>query len=1841
MNGFDDTDLSDMTQGSPKKTPLPVRPELSRPNGRNDMTDRNDGIAAQANNAQQSDNSISDENEARRKCYEDLEAKLHWVMSLFSEKDECAKVNYKKLAISWESRLWELTQKGNKDIPKYIHFMMEDLRRLDRWGANWKTGKGHLTSRILNKLKVLPDDQQSTAKIANPFVPKAPRTRKRTAQIDTSEFMPKVYTPVDEDQANREARAAAAKIKEDILNDESFPTGQLSSEDEKRRQSRRELRNAVNELIKLLPKTDELSKIDVTELAALKETAIYGKTCSHNLDNAKYDAEVLEEQTDLENWVLYWDSDEADPEGGNMGINLFRQYVPEELAQKSRAFVHEASLHLIVPADRQTGPIDEVHVRQQGVEDLEKAVGALIMHYDDIDEMSQVNVPKVAETWEHRVWQDTYAKTHINNGLYEGQILEDCIELETIFPLNWEYVVHQPRIGQEATGSDAFRIYFKTHFGEEYLYSYRSPKIDSDEEISDLDESELNEELYVLAGGNQDDEQDGSCDYYGQEEKDMASVYSDHDSDDEFRNGLFTGGDAVIESPASPSPSQQGPSGGSGLEGIEGEIVTDNTSQTSALGGETLLSHHASLITVAGNVGSKLDSIDSAAPASNSPNLHNESPCDDYDMNVQEQEQAWVVQSPPRVPPEAEEGDKMDLECLIESGMCADKEGELKGDLQGSEPGTMPNATGTYHGDGKVGDLEMSEEMADPPPDTTTESMALGDPISHDELYQMFMDFDQDEIDEAKTKDANIEEPKTEEVNPPIFTTTGTIFGSASMANPSPVKKSATVIDFGVNTANLAPLKGRTDAPQAISQQPGVFARPFGASLAKPRVPHSEPIEVDMITPSPATPKPAAPKPTAPKPRTSSGLNFFSNLLKEASSGPKLSPWTPKVTPAKNSEVKSSSTPSFSKQNKGPSTSISSDSSKGKYEDHEMYDAHQTLSHQPMAVSEPMDISLVEPGPKETANPKTLLVDSKPTVIGVAPVPLFSPQTLNTMDKVDKFATTIFSASPKFGGPVLSGAMTQNFGQTVLPKTAAPNNGGGLPGLLYHTPIAPNTGLSVPQVSTPPVLATGSSKVWEDAAMTDVDTFTPKKSQDAVMTEETALAKTSTLDTVMTEETTLAKIETPEQVSLAIEQPIAQSPSKLISTNNELQSLANQESKETAQQPLAITQDSVTLGQQSTRKIEMAAPHGAEDSVMTISPELAAIINGFSNPAKIEKLATADSVTETEKYSLVNQKLELGTRQPVDTAQDTITPEERATQKESLVVQKPEQSMQQSVGTAQDTVTPEEWSTRESLVVQEPEQSIQEPAGTAQDTVTLEEQSAQTKEVAALNGAENSVSTICPGLVAPTNGPRPPLAKFVESTTASIGQFEQILLFLKAESDARKSAESKQQQANDDILRRLDRIESERHDTEELLGRLSRVEAALVEQKQSPGSSEKPLAEREIAILTRQDAATAHEKEQLEILQKKTSDIAAREKLLVDRETAMVAREEAAKTYEQQQLKLMQQREADITAREDAVEAKYKQLQLKVEELEQKSQQLEIKERELQKKLKIEQSTTSEELSIPEVEPPSNATPLVKAEVPETPNNSKPAPAKQTAELIPQQELHANENTLRGFFKAKTQPKPPKAILDPATSRFDLSCLTQGQLVLYLPPNTHLSEEGPVQHARQLQELLFFKANFEDDSAMAYKKLPQAMYNVLEAWKNGDLASLFSIATGWSNPGAVSEQHGFMAKLENVKTAFDALTEAYGMLETLATQYSSRKYNGTRHEIKALLRSSKRIFNAYVKTLIWVNSNLSKGTEMRRGVTGVLEAEHARLEALLKEGGKKFNTRMGLAPLKRHGKKNE
>ncbi|CAO2655911.1 Nn.00g047140.m01.CDS01 [Neocucurbitaria sp. VM-36] len=802
----------------------------------------------QANNVEQTKSLTKKAEEARRKGLEDLRTKLQYILDLFSEKDAMAKLQCRDLAKRWESRVWELTQMQDSHADDYTKTIDDKLHDLDKWDTGWnsnargfkETGKELRCNCIF---ELFPADfelsrsliQRNFANTHKQFAPKALKTRKCNTNVDTNEFMPPIYTPVNQDQAIQDAIAAAAKVKEAILNEDKWPKGQLSPEDEKRRKSRRDIRNAVKDLVKLLSKTNELSKLDISQLAALRETAVWEKTRNATLDSSKYDEKILDELQDLGTWEIYWDSDEADPGSCKTGCDLFRQYVPNELVDKSHAVVHKCSLNYILDEEQQPEELDETHERTSGRKELESAIEDLIKHYPGYDKMTQVDIPKVAEAWESRIWQDTYAKTG-NIGDYRTQVEKECVDVG-IYRDFWDSYIYNGK-----TGLEAFRQYFEDHFGDEYLLSYSAPQHD------------LDDELYDLAGGNDDEYQYDYDGYDEQEEGSMASA-PDHILDSDFWDALFADQNDVVESPTSPPLSQQGPSGDPIIELMEGEFNDDNASL------QIFEAVHPSppqlsqvpmvdddpwdIGIINSNSGANTSSFGSAHQNSHScPNkitagvLQLDDPS--YDifsavlMQGQDQDQSCDAQCTSRAPPQTEQYDAMDLECDITSENYTDTAGAyLVSDVQVPAFHTMsatdePHHEGAENVDMFAGDTDQSLS------ESRIETMIPIDPTLLEFSQQMFA------TEDAYDKDEDTNLRSTHYKHGSIFTITGITSREPSKSIPTPMQSSI-MIDFDVNTANLGPLRGEADAPQAPSQPPMVISQQDEISLAELEMASVEP----------------------------------------------------------------------------------------------------------------------------------------------------------------------------------------------------------------------------------------------------------------------------------------------------------------------------------------------------------------------------------------------------------------------------------------------------------------------------------------------------------------------------------------------------------------------------------------------------------------------------------------------------------------------------------------------------------------------------------------------------------------------------------------------------------------------------------------------------------------------------------------------------------------------------------------------------------------------------------------------------------------------------------------
>ncbi|CAO2655912.1 Nn.00g047150.m01.CDS01 [Neocucurbitaria sp. VM-36] len=847
----------------------------------------------------------------------------------------------------------------------------------------------------------------------------------------------------------------------------------------------------------------------------------------------------------------------------------------------------------------------------------------------------------------------------------------------------------------------------------------------------------------------------------------------------------------------------------------------------------------------------------------------------------------------------------------------------------------------------------------------------------------------------------------------------------------------------------------------------------------------------------------------------------------------------------------------------------------------------------------------------ETTAPKTFSVNSKPTTTGEVAEPSSPlPQTPNPMNALVKSETSAFGTSPMIIGSLLFGTMAHKIGQPVPPNMAASTGptsksaaleGGSPkiapPELAVPNPMPSNTALSMPAAPKPAARIPAIPKVAASKAPSSPD----PEFLGALLKK----VKSRPEITPWVSSVTGSKVKSP---GLPLSRQ-AKGPS---------------------------TPTSLGLSEPAVHSTEGSAPSQCVSSATLAKPASAAL---EEKPHPAPKQTAFLDGASTEDAKLLPR---------ADTAKSS-----------------------------QNDTT-------------------QQPLDTAQPTITVDKQPTPKQAVATLDGGENSDDTlavVAPKLAAPTNSSCTPPTKSEELTTVTDDRFGQILAFLKAQSDARKDTE--------EILQRLTKLEAHKQDNAEILGRLAKIDAGLVEQKQLIDIYEKSLAKREVAVVAREDAATAYE-QQLELMKQKQSELNVssgfKEQLLAKREVAATVREKSVavkderlqsteqKLEEQKQVgdakkKSLAEREIAIITHEKAIVmkkmtltgreigvaererlamARNKQLQLKEQQVEQKQPQLEKKESELERNeqqlaknatvsMTRQEETMAAHINAFWANTTSKTAPKTSEHAGSTVNNKhepasniKPAPSRQAAKTVLQQDLHAkNDPPASLSLPTKIQLEMLEKSLNSKTSRLNLSRLGEGELVLNLPKDSKLDDEAsrvkkqmlkvltsfetatskPNEHARLLQELLFFKANFE--STEYFKTLPPDVYTVLEAWKKGDLDSMLSDRTLWLNSKTVQTQHNHLTKLEHIVNTFNALPNAYETLEALDT-LSTTGADASHNNVVSRLQSCKGICDAYVKALDWLHKNLPPRVEVTNGVKCTLHEEFWRLQNMLKKTAKKF-----------------
>ncbi|KAF1845422.1 uncharacterized protein K460DRAFT_405684 [Cucurbitaria berberidis CBS 394.84] len=830
------------------------------------------------------------EDDIRRKSCKDLETKLHYTLQLFAKTDDLSKCDYKELAKRWESIVWRVTQTEDGDIDEYMNNIDLDLHDIDEWDSTWSEGNGRemLSDRIY---QLLPEDfaqsrslpQQKTTVTSPPkmrFVPKVPKTRKRNNKVDTSEFKTPEYIPLDQDQVFRDAAAAAAKVKEATLNAERYRKGQLSTEDEKRRQNRRQFREAISTLIELLPKTDALAKLDGADLAASRETSIWEETFNNAQEISAYDDKILDELQDLDTWNTYWESEDADEGGGRTGCTMFRQYVLQHSSQELNVVVQEDCLNEPVPQAKQSEMSKEDHERTEARNQFEWVIEDLVKCYVNDDEMARIDVPKLAAAWELQSWNATCAKT-FNIADYLDHVENERVEIVSYSEL-WE-----DRLYNGLTGQEAFRQHFDQHFGAAYLIpESTSPELndelydlaggnenedyDKNEEDdiasgsyhkadSDVSNSLWDDELYDLAGGNENE-------HYDEEEDDIASgshYKADSDvSDDELyelgggndynidvSNNLLEDEHEIIESPASPSSSQRGFDGIPIVEDIEGEINEDNAPHYSfgaALPlplsapqdrGDDVRSEFSYSNSYLGDnaetngfEGEKLQNGSFETFASDSQDLGGPPYNSNMNSLLSDQNQFSNIRPKSHIPPDTEQDDIMDFEHhLTETIIQADKPGAHSADEYKKLPLQSASLVAESHDQG-VKDVAMPDLHVSTIADTSSSN--IGSKISSESG--------------ADTEMSTSPETRTPvESSGLMFSTAGMTFGKPFMGSTTSFL-SRTTIDFGVNTANLSTLKREPAVPQVDSQESIGMSQTTEADQGPSSATESKPVDENV-----------------------------------------------------------------------------------------------------------------------------------------------------------------------------------------------------------------------------------------------------------------------------------------------------------------------------------------------------------------------------------------------------------------------------------------------------------------------------------------------------------------------------------------------------------------------------------------------------------------------------------------------------------------------------------------------------------------------------------------------------------------------------------------------------------------------------------------------------------------------------------------------------------------------------------------------------------------------------------------------------------------------------------
>jgi hypothetical protein len=232
----------------------------------------------------------------RAEALKGLEAKIH----------NCdASLDVKKVAKAWENLVFDNRAYADTSLKGYNDTMALELERLDKYAACW--------SEPLSK-----GDTHTGKDAFEALVNAVQDSSLHFEHAAVALLRERLQDAVPENLENDKGE----KPQEDLLNLNKLPQDvQLGHDERTRWQNRRQLRWALEDIVKGIPYSDKLKRLDVVGFAAALEISVW----EDEVDLDGYNQAMNDVLAHAEVWNEYWDDDEADSNRGMTGRDLLME----------------------------------------------------------------------------------------------------------------------------------------------------------------------------------------------------------------------------------------------------------------------------------------------------------------------------------------------------------------------------------------------------------------------------------------------------------------------------------------------------------------------------------------------------------------------------------------------------------------------------------------------------------------------------------------------------------------------------------------------------------------------------------------------------------------------------------------------------------------------------------------------------------------------------------------------------------------------------------------------------------------------------------------------------------------------------------------------------------------------------------------------------------------------------------------------------------------------------------------------------------------------------------------------------------------------------------------------------------------------------------------------------------------------------------------------------------------------------------------------------------------------------------------------------------------------------